>query len=139
MTELEAQQKRIARKLEGQHFMHHIGFEITRIDLGEVEGQMPIAPFSLQQMGYVHGGITATLADIVAGFAAYTRTSLEQNVVTSSLHVQYFAPGYGQSLRALGKVVKAGSRLHYCEREVYVLADGEERLIARAISTMAVV
>lgn len=139
MTELEAQRARIARKLEGQHFMHHIGFEITRIDLGEVEGSMPIAPFSLQQMGYVHGGITATLTDIVAGFAAYTRTSLEQNVVTSSLHVQYFAPGYGESLRAVGRVVKAGSRLHYCESEVFVLQAGQERLIAKAISTMAVV
>ncbi len=136
---MEAQRERIAAKLTGQHFMHHIGFSITRIDAGEVAGEMPIAPFSLQQMGYVHGGITATLADIVAGFAAYTCTPLDRNVVTSSLHIQYFAPGYGESLRAVGKVVKAGSRLHYCESEVYVRDGQEERLIARAISTMAVV
>ena len=90
-------------------------------------------------MGYVHGGITATLADIVAGFAAYTRTPLDRNVVTSSLHVQFFSPGYGDSLRAVGRVVKAGSRLHYCESDIWVVQNGEERLMARAISTMAVV
>lgn len=139
MGSLEEQRRRIAEKLIGQRFMHHLGFKITRIDAGEVEGEMPLADFSLQQMDYVHGGVTATVADIVAGFAAYTCSPLHQNVVTSSLHVQYFAPGYGSSLRAIGKVVKAGSRLHYCESEVYACDGQHKRLIARAIATMAVV
>lgn len=119
--------------------MRHLGFEITRIDAGEVEGEMPLETFALQQMDYVHGGVTATVADIVAGFAAYTCTPLDRNVVTSSLHIQYFAPGYGERLRACGKVVKAGSRLHYCESEVYACDAEGERLIARAIATMVVV
>lgn len=139
MGSIEEHRARIAEKLKGQHFMRHLGFEITRIDAGEVEGEMPLAAFALQQMDYVHGGVTATVADIVAGFAAYTCTALDKNVVTSGLHIQYFAPGYGQKLRAVGKVTKAGSRLHYCESEVYVTDQAGERLIARAISTMAVV
>ena len=139
MGSIEAQRTRIKEKLKGQRFMRHLGFEITRIDEGEVEGQMILAEFALQQMDYVHGGVTATVADIVAGFAAYTCTSLDRNVVTSSLHIQYFAPGYGERLRAVGKVVKAGSRLHYCESEVYAMDSAGERLIARAIATMAVV
>lgn len=139
MGSIEAQRARIAEKLKGQRFMRHLGFEITRIDQGEVEGEMLLAEFALQQMDFVHGGVTATLADIVAGFAAYTCSPLDRNVVTSGLHVQYFAPGYGERLRAVGRVVKAGSRLHYCESEVYAVDTGGERLIARAISTMAVV
>lgn len=139
MGSIEAQQARIAEKLKGQRFMRHLGFEITRIDQGEVEGEMLLAEFALQQMDFVHGGVTATLADIVAGFAAYTCSPLDRNVVTSGLHIQYFAPGYGERLRAVGRVVKAGSRLHYCESEVYAVDTGGERLIARAISTMAVV
>jgi uncharacterized protein (TIGR00369 family) len=139
MGSIEAQRARIAEKLKGQRFMRHLGFEITRIDQGEVEGEMLLAEFALQQMDFVHGGVTATLADIVAGFAAYTCSPLDRNVVTSGLHIQYFAPGYGERLRAVGRVVKAGSRLHYCESEVYAVDTGGERLIARAISTMAVV
>lgn len=139
MGSIQEQRARIAEKLKGQRFMRHLGFEITRIDEGEVQGEMPIADFALQQMDYVHGGVTATLADIVAGFAAYTRSPLDKNVVTSGLHIQYFAPGYGEKLIAIGKVVKAGSRLHYCESEVWVHDGAEERLIARAIATMAVV
>lgn len=139
MGSIDAQRARIAEKLKGQRFMRHLGFEITRIDAGEVEGEMLLAEFALQQMDYVHGGVTATLADIVAGFAAYTCTPLDRNVVTSGLHIQYFAPGYGERLRAVGKVVKVGSRLHYCESEVYAIDHTGQRLIARAIATMAVV
>lgn len=139
MDELEEQRARINKKLEGQHFMRHIGFDLTRIDPGYVEGEMLLADFAKQQMGFVHGGITATLADIVAGFAAYTRSPLDKNVVTSSINVMYYHPGKGQRLRAVGRVLKAGSRLHYCESEIFAIDGTAELLIARATSTMAVI
>ncbi len=139
MDELVEQRARIKKKLEGQHFMHHIGFDLTRIEHGHVEGEMVLADFAKQQMGFVHGGITATLADIVAGFAAYTCSPLDKNVVTSSLNVMYYLPGKGERLRAVGRVRKAGSRLHYCESEVFAITAGQEILIARATSTMVVV
>lgn len=139
MDNLEAQRARIQEKLKGQHFMHHIGFEITVIEEGHVEGEMPLAPFTKQQMDYVHGGVTATVADIVAGFAAYTKSPLESNVVTSNLQVMYHYPGQGERLRAVGRVVKAGSRLHYCESDIYVVKGSESTLIAKATSTMVVV
>lgn len=140
MYDLKAHQARIAEKLKGQFFMRHLGFEIDEIAEGRVEGSMPLQQFALQQLGFVHGGVTATVADIVAGFAAYSLSPLDKNVVTSNLHVMYYHPGEGVRLRAVGSVLKAGSRLHYCESEVYVQkADGSELLIARASSTMAVI
>jgi uncharacterized protein (TIGR00369 family) len=139
MYDLAAQQARIREKLKGQHFMHHLGFDLVEIGQGLIVGEMPLAQFCMQQLGYVHGGVTATVADIVAGFAAYSVSPLDRNVVTSNLHVMYYAPGQGERLRAVGRVLKAGSRLHYCESEVFVLQGGEYRLIARATSTMAVV
>lgn len=139
MDNLIEQRARIQEKLKGQHFMHHIGFEITRIEKGHVEGEMPLAPFTKQQLDYLHGGVTATVADIVAGFAAYTMSPLDQNVVTSNLQVMYYYPGQGERLRAVGRVVKAGSRLHYCESEIFVYRQGEPTLIAKATATMVVV
>lgn len=139
MDELREQRERIKKKLEGQHFMHHIGFDLTQINKGHVEGEMVLADFAKQQMGYVHGGITATLADIVAGFAAYTCSPLDKNVVTSSLNVMYYHPGKGQRLLAIGKVLKAGSRLHYCESEIYAIDGATRLLIARATATMVVI
>jgi uncharacterized protein (TIGR00369 family) len=139
MEDLDVQRARISEKLKGQHFMHHIGFEITVIEKGYVEGEMPLAPFTKQQLDYVHGGVTATVADIVQGFAAYTMSPLEKNVVTSNLQLMYHHPGQGERLRAVGRVVKAGNRLHFCESDIYVVKGGESMLIAKATATMVVV
>ena len=43
--------------------------------------------------------------------------------------------GLGEQLRAVGWVLKAGRRLHFCEAEVWC----DDVLIAKATATMAVV
>jgi uncharacterized protein (TIGR00369 family) len=130
----------ILKKLEGQHFMHHIGFNLTRIEPGEIHGEMDLPGFTRQQLGFLHGGVTATVADIVAGFAAYSLTPLEKHVVTADINIMYYKPGIGSKLKAIGQVKKAGSRLHFCESEIWVMNDQEEwELVARSTSTMAVI
>lgn len=129
----------VEKKLEGQHFMRHIGFELTKIEPGYIEGQANMQQFMAQQDGMVHGGITATVADIVTGFAAFTMVGKDDRVVTSDLKVSYFAPGKGDILFARGWVIKPGSRLQYCEGEVYVItSDGKPCLIAKSYAIMAV-
>ena len=92
-----------------------------------------------QQTGLVHGGVTATVADIVAGFAAYTVVPEDHHVVTGEIKISYFAKGKGDRLHAIGKVIKQGRKLNFCEAEVWCL-DGEKRtLIAKATTTMATI
>ncbi len=129
----------IFQKLQGQHFMHHIGFDLTAVEPGVVTGEMILQPFTRQQMGYLHGGVTATVADVVAGFAAYSLTPAEQHVVTADINIMYYRPGIGEKLRAVGRVLKAGSKIHFCESEVWVQQKDEWVLVARSTSTMAVV
>jgi acyl-coenzyme A thioesterase PaaI-like protein len=43
----------ILEKLNGQHFMHHIGFELTSIEPGEVKGEMQIEEYIKQQTGFI--------------------------------------------------------------------------------------
>ena len=131
-SDLEA---RIRRKLVRQHFMHLIGADLTAIALGRVEAELTIAQKHLQQRGFAHGGLIATLADLVAGFAAVTLVPDDFGVVTSDLKISYLHPGVGQQLKAIGWVLKAGRRLHFCEAEVW--CDG--LLIAKASATMAVI
>lgn len=135
-------ERRIRERLTGQHFMHHIGFNLVQIDAGYIVGEMPLQGFSFQQLGFVHGGITATVADIVAGFAAYTLTPIDKHVVTGELKISYFRPGKGDFLKAIGRVVKAGKTLHFCEAEVWVGNASEKEklvLIAKATTTMVVI
>lgn len=125
----------VAHKVKSNHFLHFLGFKINKIEAGEVEGELDLQKHHLQQMDFVHGGVTATIADIVAGFAAFTLVKHGQGVVTVELKVSYLNPGKGDKLRAKGIVLKAGQRLHFCESELWV----GDVLIAKATTTMAVI
>ncbi|QKG56050.1 PaaI family thioesterase [Hymenobacter sp. BRD128] len=125
---------RIREKLKRQHFMHLIGADLTRIEPGRVEAELPLGVQHQQQRGFAHGGLVATMADLAAGFAALTLVPEGTGVVTSDLKVSYLHPGVGQRIKAIGWVLKAGRRLHFCEAEVWC----DDVLIAKASATMAV-
>ena len=129
----------VRAKISGNHFTNFIGFNIHTIEAGYIEGALSLEQHHLQQMEFVHGGVTATVSDIVMGFAAFTLVKKGQGVVTVEMKVSYFNPGQGDTLHAIGKVVKAGSRLHFCESELWVLKGDHRTLIAKGTATMAVV
>ncbi len=130
----------IREKLKKQFFMHHLGIDLTTIEAGRVEAHVTMQDALKQQNGFLHGGVTATLQDVVAGFAAFTLVEEGEVVVTADLRVSYFFPGDAPAYRAVGWVVKPGNLLHFCESEVYgVYADGTEKLISKSSSTMATV
>jgi uncharacterized protein (TIGR00369 family) len=125
---------RIRRKLERQNFMHLVGADLTRIEPGRIEATLELGEQHQQQRGFAHGGLVATMADLAAGFAAVTLVPDGVGVVTAELKVSYLNPGVGTQLKAIGWVLKAGRRLHFCEAEVWC----DDVLIAKATATMAV-
>jgi uncharacterized protein (TIGR00369 family) len=131
--------ERVRKFLERQHFMHLIGFDLQVIEHGRTEGRMPVRQEHKQQKGLVHGGVIATVADIVAGFAAYTMVPEHHHVVTGEIKVSYFRPGIGEELIAKGYVVKPGKKLQFCEAEVFCVHQGEQILIAKATTTMVTI
>ncbi|OUJ74137.1 PaaI family thioesterase [Hymenobacter crusticola] len=126
---------RIRQKLITQRFMHLIGADLTTIEPGRVEAELALEQKHQQHRGFAHGGLVATMADLVAGFAAVTLVPDDYGVVTADLRVSYLHPGVGAKLRAVGWVLKAGRRLHFCEAEVWC----DDKMIAKASATMAVV
>jgi uncharacterized protein (TIGR00369 family) len=129
----------IADKLSRQYFMNHIGFDLTHIEAGYIEGSAPITQFLRQQDGRVHGGVTATVADLVTGFAAFTLVGPDDRVVTADIKISYFSPGLGDTIFGRGWVIKPGKRLNFCEAEIFTFKDGEKTLIAIATAIMAVI
>ncbi|GAB2947615.1 hypothetical protein GCM10027048_10730 [Hymenobacter coalescens] len=133
---------RIRRKLQRQHFMHLIGADLTTIEPGRVQAELALEQQHQQQRGFAHGGLVATLCDLVAGFAAVTLIPDDHGMVTSDLKISYLYPGLGDRLVATGWVLKPGRRLHFCEAEVRAFGGqnpAEGLLIAKASATMAVV
>ena len=130
----------IRQQLEHQEYMKLVGFTITKIAVGRVEGELNLTQRHRQHTGFAHGGLIATLADIVAGFAAVSLVPKGHQVVTAELKVSYFHPGVGDKLLAKGYVLKPGRRLNFCEAEVFELSEGAAPLlIAKASATMATI
>lgn len=131
-------EERIRRKLERQYFMQHLGISLSSIEPGRVEARVSLEKHHQQQDGFIHGGLTATLADVSTGFAAFSLARADQRVVTAELNISFFKPGKGTSVLARGWVVKPGSRLYFCESEVWCVdATGTFTLMAKAHAIMA--
>ncbi|MFD2512623.1 PaaI family thioesterase [Pontibacter locisalis] len=130
----------IREKLGRQEFMELIGFNVTKVEVGRVEGELILEQKHKQHKGFAHGGVIATLADIVAGFAAVSLVPKDHHVVTAEIKVSYFHPGVGDRLIAKGYVIKQGRKLNFCEAEVFVVkGDAEPLLIAKASTSMATI
>ena len=126
--------------LHRQEFMKHIQCSLTVIELGYVEAVIDLGTEHQQQIGLVHGGVTATIADVAAGFAGFTLVGEHEHTVTAEIKISYFKKAKGRRLRSVGRVVKAGRSMHFCEADVYCEDEqGAETLIARATTTMAVI
>ena len=118
--------------------MQLLGFKVTAIEEGQIEGVLVQKDAHKQHKGFVHGGVVATVADIVAGFAAVSLVPKDHHVVTVELKVSYLNPGIGEKLFARGWVLKQGRKLNFCEAEVYAVSGEKEPvLIAKASATMA--
>lgn len=133
--------KVILQKLESQHFMHHCKIQLPVIEPGYVEAILEVATIHTQQNGYVHGGVTATLADIAMGFAAFSLVAEGKGTVTSKLDIAYLRPGMPNTqLKASARVIKAGAILYYCEADLHTIhpQNGTE-LVARGYATMCTV
>lgn len=129
--------ERIEAFLERQYFMKLMGFDLNVIAPGTTSGVLKLGQEHQQQTGLVHGGVIATVADIVAGFAAFTLVPEDYHVVTAELKISYFQPGKGDMLSAVGKVIKSGRKMSFCEAEVYAHKGEKKQLIAKATTTMA--
>jgi len=122
--------------LKGQHFMKHIGCSLDLVEAGIAEGHIVLKEQHLQQHGFLHGGVSATVCDLVMGFAAWSLIPKGFGVVTADLKTDYHYPGLGTVLHGRGRVVKTGNMLHFCEAELWL---DEGPVVVRATSIMCTV
>ncbi|MCS6935542.1 MAG: PaaI family thioesterase [Chitinophagales bacterium] len=126
-------------KISLNRFMHELGFVIDVIRPGYTSGYLVFHPKHAQQNGWLHGGITAAILDMVEGFAAYSLVPEGQQVFTVDARVAYYNPGIADKFYARGWVDKPGKRFHFCEGELYYLDNaGNEVIVAKGTSTMAI-
>jgi uncharacterized protein (TIGR00369 family) len=116
-------------------FIRDLGVELVDLGLGFCETALNIAPRFRQQDGFVHAGVTTSLADHTAGGAAGTLVGPDELVLTSEYKIHFLRPGRGERLTCRATVLKAGSMFHVTEAEVRA----ENSLIAKMMATVAIV
>ncbi|WP_299502748.1 PaaI family thioesterase [uncultured Roseobacter sp.] len=130
------QKARIQKSFAAQSMMTTLGAEIHSIAEGTIVITAPLLPGSLQQQGFGHAGLTFSIGDSAAGYAALTTLPLDSEVVTAEIKINLLAPAKGDFLRATGRVVKPGRRLVVVTSEVHAIEGNTEKLIAVLQGTM---
>ena len=111
--------EKLINRAKTNPYVNFLGIDFTVIEEGRVEAHMPLHDEQRQYSGVTHGGVLAALADTIAGFAAYTMTPLEKDVLTAELKMSFLRAAWGNELIAKGTVIKAGRNIHFCECEIY--------------------
>lgn len=103
--------ERVRESFARQPFTLSLGTELAAVEIGAVELVLPHRPELTQQHGYLHAGVTSTLADVACGYAAYTLAQDDETVLTVEFKINLIAPGRGDRFHARGEVIAAGRRI----------------------------
>lgn len=127
---------KVALSFESQAFMETIGAKLDKVEEGQVVISVELKPSIMQQHGFGHAGITFSIGDSAAGYAALTKMGEHQEVLTSEMKINLVSPADGKMLKAVGSVLKAGKRLFVVQSNIYSVSEKKEKLVAIMLGTM---
>jgi uncharacterized protein (TIGR00369 family) len=129
-------QSRVSASFARQAFMSTLGVRLLHLSPGEVDLVLSHRPDLTQQHGYFHAGVTSTIADSAAGYAALSLYPKGTGVLTTEFKINLLRPAEGDRLVARGRVIKPGKTLTVCRSDVYGERDGIETHVATALLSM---
>ena len=132
-------QPRCQESCERQGMMVRHGARMLEADAGRCVLEMPWREDLTQQHGYFHAGVTTSLCDSAAGYAALTAMPEGRDVLSVEFKINLMAPADGQTLRAVGEVIRSGRTLVVVKATAFAVKDGEERACAEFLGTMIAV
>jgi uncharacterized protein (TIGR00369 family) len=121
-----------------KHFLNNIpfnallGLRLVRLHQDGVTIECRMRPELLNGSGVLHGGVTATLADVAVGMALARHLGRPRAAATVEMKINYLRPVSQGKIMARSHLVKVGSRL--CCARVDIL-DAEKRPVAAALVT----
>jgi len=129
-------ESRVRASFARQAAMRLIGAELRTVEPGHVVIELPYRADLTQQHGFIHGGMTAMIADSAAGYAAFTLFPADSSILTVEFKINLVAPADGERLAASARVKKTGRTLTICEFEVAALKHGRSTVCALGLQTL---
>jgi len=119
--------------------MKLLGASLEHVAPGAVDIRLPFRADLTQQHGFLHAGVTTSIADSACGYAAFTLMPPGAAVLTVEFKVNLIAPAAGETFVARGRVLKAGRTLTICSGDVFALDGGSEKHVLTMLATVMTV
>src|SRR5919202_641649 len=118
-------------------FVSELGLRLVDASPGRCDSELQVLPKHLQQDGYLHAGVQATIADHTTGAAAGTIIAKGLLLLSVEFKINLLRSGRGEWLVCEARVLKPGRTLIVVEAEVYGIKEKRNTLVSKATVTMA--
>jgi uncharacterized protein (TIGR00369 family) len=111
-------ERRVRDSFLRQQFMATLGATLDVVRAGEVHIGFTHREALVQQHGYLHAGVLASVADSACGYAALSLMEPGVGVLSIEFKINMLAPAVGTHFVAIGRVVRSGRTITVCAAEV---------------------
>jgi uncharacterized protein (TIGR00369 family) len=140
MTKFEPQdpgyESRVRESFARQQVMHTLGANLSLVEPGVVEIELPYRADLTQQHGFIHAGVVASVLDSACGYAAYSLMPADAAVLSIEFKVNLLAPAKGDVVKARAEVKRAGRNVTVCVADAFAITDGQSKVVATMLATM---
>ncbi len=116
--------------------MRTIGATLEGVGPGYCEIHLPFRDDLCQHTGFIHAGVTTTIADNACGFAALSLMPPNSEVLSVEFKMNLLRPAIGERLVARATVMKPGKTVTVIQAEISSVTDGKEKPVAFMVATM---
>ena len=116
--------------------MQLLGATLGRVEAAAVDIWLPFRYDLTQQNGYLHAGVTTTIADSACGYAALSLTPAASEVLTIEFKINLLRPALGELFVAEGRVLKPGKTITVARADVYARSESSSNLVATMLATI---
>ena len=113
-------------------FNASLGIRVARVHADGVTIECPVRDDLRNRSGVLHGGVSATLADVAVGVSLSRHFGNQRPATTAEMKINYFRPVAAGKLVARARLLRVGS--HLCVGQVD-LFDAEKNRVGVALVT----
>ena len=114
-------------------YLEFLGFRLTEWKDGFARLEMPVRPEHRNTVGFLHGGVIASLLDIAGAVSGSFGTSEKFVSITVNLNCSYLSPHRAETVIAEGELIRANKSLFFAQARL--LDPEHKRLCATATGT----
>jgi uncharacterized protein (TIGR00369 family) len=114
-------------------YLEFLGFRLTEWKEGFARLEMPVRSEHRNTVGFLHGGVIASLLDIAGAVAGSFGTSDKLVSITVNLNCNYLSPLRAETVIVEGELIRANKSLFFAQARL--LDPEQNRLCATATGT----